>query len=94
MIEYVAVCALMIAGLMLIRQGPAEAQTHLRATRCMILLSTGSLTFSAAFEAESHLTRRSCLSGHSLPLALYLKREDAHFTLDRSPAFQALLVGE
>jgi hypothetical protein len=32
----------------------------------MILLNLGWSTFSAAFVAESHLTRRSCFSGHSL----------------------------
>src|SRR5262249_35571995 len=39
-------------------------QPYLYATRRIILL-IGSLTCSAAFGAESHLTWRSCFSGHS-----------------------------
>src|SRR5262249_58129276 len=41
-------------------------QSYLRARRRMIWLNLGSLTFSAACEAESHLTTRSCFSGHCL----------------------------
>jgi Na+/phosphate symporter len=37
-------------------------------------LNTGFLTFAAAFEAESHLTRRSCFSGHSFFCRLQVER--------------------
>jgi hypothetical protein len=60
----------------------------------MILLSRGFLTFAAAFEAESHFNLALLLLRPFVSLALYLKREDAHFALDRSPVFQALLVRE
>jgi hypothetical protein len=39
---------------------------YLRAKRSMMSLNIGSFTFSAACEAESHLTTRSCFSGHCL----------------------------
>src|SRR5262249_32826533 len=41
-------------------------QSYLRAKRSMIALNFGSFTFSAACEAESHFTTRSCFSGHCL----------------------------
>jgi hypothetical protein len=41
-------------------------QPYLRAKRSMISLNIGSFTFSAACEAESHFTTRSCFSGHCL----------------------------
>jgi len=41
-------------------------QRYLRAKRRMISLNIGSVTFSAACEAESHFTTRSCFSGHCL----------------------------
>jgi hypothetical protein len=41
-------------------------QPYLRPRRSMIALNFGSFTFSAACEAESHLTTRSCFSGHCL----------------------------
>jgi hypothetical protein len=41
-------------------------QPYLRAKRSMIALNFGSFTFSAASEAESHFTTRSCFSGHCL----------------------------
>jgi hypothetical protein len=41
-------------------------QPYLRAKRRMISPNIGSFTFSAACEAESHFTTRSCFSGHCL----------------------------
>jgi hypothetical protein len=64
-------------------------QSYLRAKRSA--LSLGSLTFSAACEAESHFTTRSRFSGLSI-LVRYFKWKGANFTDDSATVPESLFI--